>query len=120
MSLRVTSEVFVGALVRRTRAAGGFAYVARKGNPQAGAVFIAFHDASNGSYALYQTAPPALDGDAAERDARRFIHARTLEGDEQLRAMVESEARFDPDFWLIEIENWSGPVSELLAIDDLP
>ena len=117
MTPRVTSDVFVGALVRRARAAGGFAYVARRGDSQAGAILVAFHDVQSGGYELYQGAPPSPDR-VEGRDTRRFTHARTLVGEQTLRAMVESEARFDPDFWLVEIENWNAPVSDLLPIDD--
>ncbi|MEP2580565.1 MAG: DUF1491 family protein, partial [Roseibium sp.] len=38
--MRVTSEFFVSALVRRVFGEGGFAAVSRRGAPEAGAVFV--------------------------------------------------------------------------------
>ncbi|QBK30079.1 DUF1491 family protein [Roseitalea porphyridii] len=116
MAPRVTSELFVAVLVRNARAGGGFAYVARRGNAQAGAILVAFYAGGGSGYDLYQAAPPALSDEDTGRDTRRFHHARTLSDDAELRAMIDSEARFDPDFWLIEIENWNADVGELLPL----
>lgn len=118
MAARVTSEIFVAALIRTTRNGGGFAYVARKGDAQAGAIFVAFVDRLGGGLELYQAAPPDHSSEAEDRDSRRFALTRTLAGEVELSELVEREARFDPDFWLVEIENWAGPVSELLPIAD--
>lgn len=116
MAPRVTSELFVGALIRNARAGGGFAYVARRGDAQAGAIFVAFYAGHGNGYELYQATPPALNDDDTFRDTRRFHHARTLSDDAELSAMIASEARFDPDFWLIEIENWHGAAGDLLPV----
>lgn len=116
MAPRVTSEVFVGALLRTARAGGAFGYVARRGNAQAGAVVIVLADHASGSYDVYQNAPPGPDTPDLADEGRRFILSRTLESDEALRQFTESEARFDPDFWLVEIENWKGPVEGLIAL----
>lgn len=116
MAPRVTSEVFVGALLRTARAGGAFGYVARRGNAQAGAIVIALSDHASGSYDIYQATPPGPDAPDEAGAGRLFSLSRTLEGDDALRQFVESEARFDADFWLVEIENWKGPVEGLIAL----
>lgn len=116
MAPRVTSDIFVGALLRTARAGGAFGYVARRGNAQAGAVVVVLADHANGSYDVYQSAPPGADTPDLAHEGRQFVLSRTLESDEALRQFSESEARFDPDFWLVEIENWNGPVDELIAV----
>lgn len=116
MAARVTSEIFVGALLRTARAGGAFGYVARRGNAQAGAVIVALADQAARSYDIYQSAPPGPDTPDVPDEDRRFVMSRTLESDQALRQFTESEARFDPDFWLVEIENWKGPVDGLIAL----
>jgi len=118
MAPRVTSEIFVGALLRTARAAGAFGYVARRGNAQAGAVVVVLADHASGSYDVYQSAPPGPETPDLANEERRFILSRTLESDEDLRQFIEGEARFDPDFWLIEIENWRGAVGGLIGLAD--
>ncbi len=117
MSVRITASVFIAALVRRVQSDGGFAYVARRGNDQAGAIFIAFAQADTGEYVVYAPAPPSQN---AENDAplggRSFVEARRLESSIALSEFVDREARFDPDFWLLEIENWRADPADLITI----
>ena len=118
MPERVTSEMFVGALVRRLRAAGGYAYVARRGNAEAGAVHIAVYRADQTVYDLYQPAPLPLSAVDAATSGRAFGSPRQIADDAELRAFIDSESRFDPDFWLVEIENLPEPVETFIAVID--
>ena len=95
--MRVASHIFVAALLRRAQAAGAFATVLRSGERSAGAVFVVSLFGRDAT--LYAPAPSDPDG------ARR--HEPVLE-DVDERAVAErlaSEARFDPDHWVIEIED---------------
>lgn len=117
MYVRVTSALFVAALVRRVQAGGGFAYVSRRGNDQAGAIFVAFVSPSTGACSLYAPAPPSDEpDDPVTRDERAFVFSRELADSLELSDFIASETRFDPDFWLIEIENWTGDPADLLAV----
>ena len=40
MTARVKSDFWVSVLIRRVQIEGGFAYLARRGAPEAGAIFI--------------------------------------------------------------------------------
>ncbi|MFD2237029.1 DUF1491 family protein [Aureimonas populi] len=96
--MRVTSEFFVAALVRRVFADGGFAAVERRGAEAAGAIFVVQRQ-RDGSIALFGPAVQTMAGE----DGRRFM--REAAGDEEaMRFRFEREARFDPDFWVVEVE----------------
>ncbi|WP_420960159.1 DUF1491 family protein [Brucella sp. IR073] len=100
--MRLTSDFWVSALIRRVNGEGGFAHLARRGSAEAGAIFIKLRR-PDGAYDLYGPAPQ-IAYDAAKPDERVFTRiAEGLpewEADEKLR----SETRFDPDLWLVEIE----------------
>ena len=115
MVARVTSELFVAALARNVRAAGGFAYIARRGNEQAGAIHVAVYGRDHGGYALYQPAPQSLTEDA-DRSDRSFGSPNAIADEAELAAFRDSEARFDSDFWLVEIENLNVPVETLITV----
>lgn len=108
--MRVTSGLYVSALVRRVFAEGGFAAVARRGSESAGAVFIIVRDRM-GAVALYGPAPQTGYADA-KPDDRLFV--RLPDADEEAVARrLERETRFDADLWLVEIEP-AGPDAERL------
>ena len=99
--MRVVTDLFVSALVRRVFSSGGFAAVERRGAAEAGAVFIRqrFRD---GLETLYGPAPQSFfeEGD----DDRRFeIRAERCEAT-ACEAIIAREKRFDPDLWLVELE----------------
>jgi len=100
--MRVRSDLFVSALVRRVFSLGGFAAVAKKGVEEAGAIFVRqrFRD---GSETLFGPAPQALVIDEG-RDARMF-EVRLERGEAiAVDTLLERERRFDPDFWVLEVE----------------
>jgi hypothetical protein len=89
--IRVPSELWVKVLLRRCSSAGVPAVVVRRGDEDAGAVFIKVGLA--GSNAPKPMAPH-LDADGVpETDADVYL-ARQRE--------------FDPDIWLVEIDDREG------------
>jgi hypothetical protein len=105
--MRVTSDLYVSALMRRVFAEGGYAAIVRKGMQEAGAIFIVIR-ARNGDMALYGPAPQADYADARP-DERLFARIATNGGDEELQAKLGRESRFDPDMWIVEIETAAPP-----------
>lgn len=100
--MRVTSDFFVSALVRRVFGQGGFAAIVRKGAAEAGAIFIAVRD-REGTTALYGPAPQTgYSGSGAE--GRRFMKVMETPDEQAIGDRVQREVRFDPDAWLVEIE----------------
>jgi hypothetical protein len=97
--MRLTSEIFAAALTRRLFSDGSFAAVERRGAEAAGAIFVVARDRSGG-IRLFGPAPQSL---ADERGDRRFVE-ETASDEAGVAARLAREARFDPDFWVIEIE----------------
>ncbi len=100
--MRVRSDLFVSALVRRVFSGGGFAAVTRKGVEEAGAIFVRqrFRD---GLETLYGPAPQSMISPEGRDDRFFEIRLERVEPSE-VDALLEREARWDPDFWVVEIE----------------
>ena len=101
----MTSQVWVSALVRRAQAAGAFATVLHKGNAEAGAIYILVNDMLGGMK-LYG---PALQGsyDETGPQDRKFEILLENTSERKILDRVEKERDFDPDLWVIEIEDRS-------------
>lgn len=105
MNLRLKSEFYVQALVRRVQAAfsdgGASAYVARRGDADAGGIFIRVDrlDGSAGVLTLFTD----MNG---ERKARVVLPPETPS--DEASARMRREAERDPDIWLVDIEDARG------------
>lgn len=100
--MRLRSDIFVSAITRRVFARGDFAAIERKGEEQAGAIFIRqrFRD---GLETLYAPAPQSFfDG---EDDGTRLFEVRIDRKEPaEIRETLDRELKFDPDLWIIELE----------------
>lgn len=116
MSPRLRTDFWVAALRRRAEEAGAYVSVARRGADEAGAVFILV-DRRDGSVDLYGPAPQSVFDEGRPTD-RLFslIVAEASAGAAQSR--IEQEIRFDPDLWLIDIEDRQGRAFVDLAQED--
>ncbi len=109
---RLTSDFWVSAWLRQAAHDGLVAVLRRRGAPEASAIFVKL-DRLDGSAVLYGPAPQAL---ADPDGARRF--QLILDSDPgSIEERVARERKFDPDLWLVEIENRGGdPRIELVAL----
>jgi hypothetical protein len=112
--MRVTTDLWVSALLRRVFAGGGFAAVVRRGAAEAGAVFVLSRDRLGG-VALYGPAPQTAYGQA-KPDERLFDRLEPVASAEALEKKLERESRFDPDIWIVEIEAGTTSVEDLIAL----
>jgi hypothetical protein len=107
--MRLKSAIWVAAYLRRCNVEGEFAAVRRRGPDEAGAVFVKI-SRLDGTAALYGPAPQTAFDDA--RPAERAFVA--VAGDPQPAAEAEvekrldSEIKFDPDVWIVEVEDRAG------------
>lgn len=113
--MRLTSEFFVSALVRRVFGLGGFAAVERKGAAAAGAVFIRQRFRDN-LQTLYGPAPQTSFESGKPKDRLFEIRMSGVEGAE-IDDLIVREIRFDPDLWLVEIE--ADLIGDLIEIIEL-
>ena len=107
----LSTDIWVGALIRRAELNGAFAVVARKGDPRAGAVLVKALDRRKGQARLYAEAT-SQDG---ERIWMRPAHA---EDERDLDAYVERALRVDPDLWVVEIDDVQGRHFLTEAVDE--
>ena len=112
--MRVTSDLWVSALVRRVFGAGGFAAVVNRGATEAGAVFV-LSRGRLGDVSLFGPAPQT-SYDSAKPDDRFFTLLGAGDDAAVLDTRLEREKKFDPDIWVVEIEAGSVPVEELLSV----
>ena len=102
---RLRSDFWVAAHLRRCAVEGVTAVLRRRGAPEAGAIFVKL-DRLDGTASLYGPAPQSLfDG---EREGRLFTGLLQEVAPLEIEERMQRESRFDPDFWLIEIEDRQG------------
>lgn len=96
----------------------GAAYVSRRGASEAGALFIVLFDRESRESRLYEPAPQALVAESeVGRDDRAFTTLDKAIDDLALRERFDQESRFDPDFWVLELEGLSeGDLKEIVQI----
>ncbi|RLP25284.1 DUF1491 family protein [Mesorhizobium sp. YM1C-6-2] len=111
--MRVTTDFWVSALVKRVFSGGGFAAIAKRGATEAGAVFVIVRDRLGGAE-LFGPAPQT-SYDTAKPDERFFIRY-ALEDEAALDARLEKEKRFDYDIWVVEIEPGQGTIEDLISV----
>jgi hypothetical protein len=104
--MRIKSEIWVRAYLRRCQAEGVPVVIVRRGDEDAGAIFICI-DRLDGTVLLYGPAPTGLVESETDRLWVNCFGARpasTKEADNYLARQRE----FDPDLWIIEIEDRAG------------
>jgi hypothetical protein len=104
--MRVTSAFWTAAFVRRCNAAAIYAVVRRRGAAEAGAIFVVL-DRLDGTRTLFGPAAQAAMDDAIA-DRRFTILGGTAADPAAVEARLKREMDFDPDLWIVEIEDRQG------------
>ena len=97
----LSTDIWVGALIRRAELGGAFAVVVRKGDPRAGAVLVKALNRGDGTVRLYSEATRG-DGE------RVWMQPAASTEERDLDAYIERAVRIDPDVWVVEIEDRDG------------
>jgi len=97
----LSTDIWVGALIRRAELGGAFAVVARKGDARAGAVLVKVLNRTDGTARLYAEAT-RMDGE------RVWMQPQLTDQEPDLDRYIERAARIDPDIWVVEIEDREG------------
>lgn len=105
---RVTSQFWVSAYLRAVERGGGHATLRRRGAAGAGAIAIVISRADR-LESLFMPAPQA-DFDEARPADRRFVPLFDGAFVEPLAVheRLAREIRFDPDLWIIDVEDRDG------------
>ncbi|MDD7909160.1 DUF1491 family protein [Pseudovibrio exalbescens] len=104
--MRVTSEFWVTAYIRKCFAAGAFAGILKRGATEAGAIFVSI-DRLDGTYDLFGPAPQSFFAEEKPLD-REFEQLLSGVDRFEIITRLEKEARMDDDFWQVEVEDKEG------------
>lgn len=107
--MRLRSDIWVAAFLRRCSSENVPVFLRRRGSPEAGAIFVKI-DRLDGTAALFAPAPQS---EARDDVARLFARAHRddwIEG-AQVEAKLAKETGFDPDLWIVEVEDRLGRVT---------
>ncbi len=98
---RLKAGIFVRALIRRVEVNGASAFVVRSGSEEAGAIILKISKLNGAVLVLNQA-----------RNAKgELVWAQALGGwseDARAAAWCDKQVRFDPDLWIVEIEDREG------------
>lgn len=101
MTPRLKAGIFVRAMIRRAEVAGAAAYVVKKGTEESGAIILTITNPGVSSLILSQ----------ARRGDGELVWVKPL-GDapdqERIRTWLDKQQKFDPDLWVVEIEDRQG------------
>ena len=108
-SMRLKTVIWVAAYLRRCNVEGVFAAVRRHGAEEAGAIFVKINRL-DGTGALFGPAPQSAFDEAQPADRLFVVVAGrdTPAADADIEARLTKEIRFDPDLWVIEVEDRAG------------
>ena len=106
MTPRLKSGIYVSALIRRAETAGAQAYLTRRGSEEAGAIFIQINRLDGTCYVLSPAQGSMLGDELTGRAWTRPL-GETASAD-QARDYFAREMKFDPDIWIVEIEDREG------------
>jgi hypothetical protein len=106
--MRLKSGIWVAAYLRRCFIEGAFGAVRRRGAEEAGAIFIKV-TRLDGTADIYGPAPQAAFEESQPVDRVFSPGLKVLPAPEaDVEAYLERQVRFDPDLWIVEIEDRGG------------
>jgi hypothetical protein len=98
---RLKAGIFVRATIRRAEVAGAAAFVVKKGSEEAGAILLKIAKLDGTCMVLSQ----------ARRGEGELVWVKPLgdvADDAAAAAYFEKQMRYDPDVWIVEIEDRQG------------
>jgi hypothetical protein len=106
--MHLRADMWVAAYLRRVGVEGAFAMLRRRGAAEAGAIFVKV-DRLDGRAALYGPAPQSelADREGIDRLWMR-LHKEVWSDPASIEEKIAREMKFDPDLWLIEVEDRKG------------
>jgi hypothetical protein len=101
---RLRSDFWVSAYLRRCSVEGLDVALRKRGAAEAGAIFVKVNHL-DGTASLYGPAPQLFLDDSGER-----LFASVMQGVTPLdvEERMTRELRFDPDLWLVEVDDRQG------------
>ena len=104
--MRLKSEIWVKAYLRRCQHEGAAAVLVRRGDTDAGAIYIKV-SRLDGTAALFGPAPAGLEGAREDRCWQSCLD-RQPTTETEADAYLERQIDFDPDLWIVSVEDRQG------------
>lgn len=98
MTERLTSQIIVQALIRKTQAEGGFAAVLHKGDPISGAIILQLRQ-SNNEIMTFERISHHSGGYQLMPIATEYSS-----DNEKMAQYIDKRRRFDRDLWVLELD----------------
>lgn len=96
----LNSDLWVSALIRRAQIEGANATVVKRGDDRAGTVIVKAYDTS--------TRQARLFSEAFGQDGDRLWIQPVTGSESELDAYIERQRKYDPDLWVVEVEDRQG------------
>lgn len=104
--MRLKSEIWIKAYLRRCRVDGADALLVRRGDADAGAIYIKV-SRLDGTAALYGPAPAGLDEAREERRWQPCLKGEAVP-EPDADAYLARQVSFDADIWIVAVEDRAG------------
>jgi hypothetical protein len=105
--MRLKSSIWVAAYLRRCQGEGVFGAVRKRGADEAGAVFVKLA-LMDGNAMLFTPAPMSFYEEARPEDRVFAASPPTPVAEQVVEERLAREVKFDPDAWIVEIEDKAG------------
>ena len=106
-AMRLRSDIWVSAYLRRCAVEGVTAVLRRRGAAEAGVIFVKV-DRLDGSATLYGPAPVVEDMPQGVDRLFSRLHSALTVPPAEIEARLAKERGFDPDIWILEVEDRDG------------
>lgn len=104
--MRLKSELWVKAYIRRCRLEGADALLVRRGDMDAGTIYIKV-SRLDGTALLFGPAPAGLDGAREERRWHPCLRQQPA-AEAEADAYLARQTSFDSDIWIVAVEDRAG------------
>ncbi len=104
--MRIKAEIWAKAYIRRCSSNDAAAVMVRRGHSDGGAIFIKINYL-DGTVCLYGPAPAGMDASSNDRYWMRALGKDTV-SDVDADSYLQRQVEFDPDIWIIEVEDREG------------
>lgn len=104
--MRLKSEIWVKAYIRRCFAEGYPSVVVRRGDSDAGTIYLKVNHL-NGEVTVFGPAPIGFSDEPQDRNWIKMI-SDTPVGETDADEYLNRQIRSDPDIWIVEIESRDG------------
>jgi hypothetical protein len=103
--VRLKTDIWVDSILRTANSAGAYAVLRKRGFADSGAVLIKLDYLDGTAQLLMPAAQNLLDDEGARAFSKAFSQPQT---NEKIEEKIKSEQNFDPDLWVLEIEDKQG------------